>query len=119
MINPADVFTGSMAAVSCAALGLRANLLKPQLATGVTAPTLVWASLWVLSAACAAAAYGLWFSPTFKPVAREMLVYTALGGSSVVMLVNLVMQRPKPTPLVEPPPFPQPTQARWSDKAPL
>ena len=115
MVDPTDLFTGGAAWVACVALGLRANLLKPQLATGVTAPTLVWVSLWILSATCGMAGLGLWFSPEMKPVAREMVVYTALAASSVVMLVNLIRQRPKcaPSSLGE---TTNVVQARWSNE---
>lgn len=93
-VEPLDLFAGVCSAAACVALGLRANLLKKEISGTFSAPWAVWASLWFLAAICGASAVSLLGGPGMKPAARAALIMAALAVSSVVMLVNLVLQRP-------------------------
>lgn len=72
-------------------MGLRGFMLKPSLQKWVSAPTMVWFWLLVLSIACAHNVLSILGGA--HALGREAAFYTALAVSSMVMLVNLYQQQ--------------------------
>lgn len=84
-----DIWATSAAFMASLALGLRANMLKPALASWKTAPDWVWLAV----SACSAmfGAVGINIIGSGGAGAREAGAYTGIAGLAVIMLVNLVI----------------------------
>lgn len=88
-----DVWAVIALFVAGVALYYRGVMLKPSYMRWVTAPGSVWFALMVAGVICGGAMLTI-FGGTHA-TGREAMVYSAIAGLSVVMLVNLARQRPQ------------------------
>lgn len=84
-----DLWALVAAFVAFVSLGLRANMLKPHLATWKTAPDWVWVSVSFLSICFGAACVNIMNGGHAN--VREAATYTAVAVASTALLVNLAL----------------------------
>ena len=89
-----DVWAATTAAVAAVALGLRADLLKPEREAFFSGPALVRLSIMLVSITLGGRVVSIVKSAAHAS-APEALVYSALALASVALLVNLQRQRPE------------------------
>jgi len=86
-----DVWAATAAAIACGAVGVRAEMLKPDVKSFFSAPPWVFLSLTLLSLSFAIATISI--AGGSHATAREATVYSVSALVAVLMLVNLYRQR--------------------------
>lgn len=97
-----DLWAAVAATVAGACLGLRGELLKPDLRQFVSAPPWVFVGLLSLSAILLARAISLSFGGGHAN-AWEALVYSSNAITSAIMVFNVIRQRSPSPPAAQPP----------------
>lgn len=87
-----NTWAACAAFTASAALGYRANLLKPKAADWHNAPAWVWASMIALSVALALVALWIVRTPAACVPPLVAVVFTVQAGEALAMLLNLVRQ---------------------------
>ena len=88
-MTPVDHWAVIAAFLASGALGLRANMLKPALASWKTAPDWVWLSISLLSITLATIAISI--AGGNHASAREAALFTVMAVVAVTMLANLIV----------------------------
>lgn len=91
-----DIISASAGGLAFGWLAIRANMLKPGFDSWCSAPTLVWAALLLLAVTCGVVALSI-VRTGVHATPREALLLVVLSVTSLVMLVNLHRQAPKPS----------------------
>lgn len=86
-----DVWAATAATLAGACLAMRSNMLRPNLAHLVSAPSPVFFSLSLESMALLAAVVNIVRGGHAS--LREAIVYSVVAGAALVMLINLAAQR--------------------------